>query len=421
MRNPSRLIPGMITGLLLGLSILTGAAAQEVQRIAAVVNDEPISTYDVNLRLGLIISTTGQVESEEAFAEMREFVVQSLIDEKLQIQEAAEFEVFITDQEVEQEFAGFAAANNISAEQFEQTLVQMGTSKEALARQIRASIAWRELVNGRLRPQVAVGDTEMEEFIARMEENKGKPEYLLAEIFLAVDNPQDEGDVIRNANRLVQQIQEGANFANVARQFSDTASAAAGGDMGWMAYNHLDPELEKVVRNMRRGSISEPVRATGGYYILLLRDKRLIMSADPAETQVTLQQIVIQAGRNPESRIEQARNATRAITSCSQVESVAKELGTEDFGDLGKLKLGDLPELFRAVIEGLEPGQASEPVQAGSVIRVFVVCDRDAPKVEIPSDEQIEDMLVNQRLNMMARRYLRDLRNDAIIDVRGGE
>src|SRR5262249_46214861 len=114
----------------------------------------------------------------------------------------------------------------------------------------------------------------------QVEANQGQPQRRVSEIFLAVDDPSTEEDVHRNADRLIEQIRGGVPFSALAAQFSDSATAAVGGDIGWVLPGQLDPDVDQALGSMKKDDIVGPVRGAGGYYVLQLRDQRSI----PPET-----------------------------------------------------------------------------------------------------------------------------------------
>lgn len=419
-RNRTALAAAFVTLLTTPLFLAPESRAEDdVQRIVAVVNDQIVSEYDVNQRLGLIIATTGRLDSEEQYQQMRKQVVGSLVDEQLQFQEAHEHELTYDEKEAEQQFAQLAAGNRITPEQFEASLSQMGTSKDAIMKQLVANLAWTQVVDARMRPFLSIGDTEVNSFLDRLVANKGQPEYLVKEIFLTVDSPEEEEETKSAAVRLVEQIRSGVPFDAVARQFSDLSSAALGGDLGWMMRDQLDEDIVPVIEKMVEGTTTDPIRAAGGYYIMQLLDKRKVMSGDPDETVLELQQIVMaKPAENLEEEMARLTEEAAKVSSCRDITSAARAMGSRDFGSLGSLRLGDLPPILKSKVENLQPGQASEAIDMGNEIRVLVICDLKEPEGREPNFLEVEDFLSNQRLGLIARRYLRDLRRDAIIDYR---
>lgn len=411
-----------LAGVLLLLAGVAGVASAQtpgdVQKIVAVVNDEIISEYDVKERMQLITSTTGALRNQDEYDQLRKTVIQLLVDEKLQLQEAKEQKINITDADVQQRFNEMAQRNNMAPAQFNQELARMGASKDMIMRQVKAGLAWEEVINARLRPFLAIGDGEVKAYLDNLKNNKGQPEYRIGEIFLAVDSPDKDAEAHQTADRLVRQIREGAEFAAVARQFSDVATGAVGGDTGWTIGDHINPDIKDTVLKLQEGQVSDPIRTTAGYYIVSLLDQRQVLSADPDDTQIDLQQIIVKAGADQNAQRQHLAQQAATLSDCGNVGQLAGSMGATDTNSLGTVRLGDLPPPVKKVVRPLEVGHASEPVLTGSDFRVLVVCGKKVAEVKEPSPSEIEDFLSNQRLAMMARRYLRDLRRDAIIDYK---
>jgi len=417
--------------LTIGLAVALGGAAAsalraqevEVESIRAIVNDEVISEYDVEQRLNLILAAAGGEITPEQRELLRQQALQNLVDEKLQLQEAAEFDLVISDEEVEQTIGAIGQQYGMPPDQFAAYLERAGASLNSLRQQIRAELAWTRLVRGRLNSQVAVSDDEVQNILDRLQQNAGQNEYLVSEIFLIVDSPEREREVRQTAERLVDQLRQGAPFNVMARQFSEAATAAVGGDLGWVPQGQLTEEVDRALANMRPRTISDPVRAPGGYYILLLRDRRKILTVDPLDVKVDLTQISVPY---PPDADDEAKAATKekvakmaaSVSTCDDLDATTNGLDGATVSPIGALRIGDMPAALQETVETLEVGHATPPIETDNGLQVLVVCDRDEPEVNLPTFDTIEESLRQQRLSLMARRYLRDLRRDAIVDYR---
>jgi len=396
------------------------------QRIVALVNDEPVSAYDVVQRLRLTVASIGGVESQQQLARLQEQVVRNMVDEKLKLQEAREFEVEIGEQDLERAFARQAENFNQSPQQFENYLARLGVDKTTFLEQMRTEIAWGELVNGRLGRMANVAQEEVEQELARIKANAGEPEYRLFEIYMLISNPSRADEVAQQAKRVSSQLHEGANFEGYARQFSQSSTAASGGDMGWVTTDQLTPNLAEVVRNMEPGDISKPLRTPGGFHILKLEDRRRVLGADPLDAQLEVKQVFMpndRLGSEEEQvgfvdRFEQMRPA---MTSCGDIDDYAAKLNAPVTSDLGTVRLREMPEDLRPMLKETEVGHPTKPTRMQDGYRIFFVCDRTMPKVEMPTFNEVIDRLERQKLAMMARRYLRDLRRNAVVDYRTAE
>ncbi|EWY39970.1 peptidylprolyl isomerase [Skermanella stibiiresistens SB22] len=260
--------------------------ARSVEGIAAVVNDDIISTSDLTARLQLALVSSGLPSTAETRQRLTPQVLRGLVDERLQLQEATRSNISVGEKEIGDAFARVAEQNRMDRDQLEKMLASQGVPRSTLESQIRSTIAWGKLVQRRLRPSIEIGQDEIDAVLQRIQANAGKPEYLTAEIFLAVDTPDREDEIKRLADRLVEQIGQGASFPAVARQFSQSAGASNGGDLGWVQQGQLPDELDTVLRELRPGQASRPIRSLTGYHILLLRDQRTTGGTLPPRDQV---------------------------------------------------------------------------------------------------------------------------------------
>lgn len=395
------------------------------QRIAAVVNNEVVTLQDLDERLGLIMATSGISNSEQARARLVPQVLRGLIEETLKSQEANRLGIEIDPQEIDRALQSIAERNNLSVDRLRDFLRQSGIPFDTLVRQIRAQIAWVKVVNQQIRPRVQVTVDQLEMAVEETRQNQGQPEFLLSEIVLPVDNPAQEDSVRQDAARLVQTVREGASFGALARQVSVAASAEQGGDVGWVPASTIPPELLPTLEELAPGEISDAIRSNVGYHVFLLRDRRLgrpPLDDQSAQVEVALAQIVFPTGggSGPEVDAQRADAAgLRAdLDACADVVALAEELDAPASGDLGWLAIGELPPGLGEAVLALPVGEISPPLQGPAGIHLIMVCDRRDPPGLVPEREQISERLQNERIERLARRYLRDLRKQAFVEVR---
>ena len=267
----------------LGFSGFAGRAnGQEVVRIAAVVNSEAISIPDLVARIDIAIVSSGLRASDELRRQLASQVLRSLIDEYLKAQEATRLGVTVSAAEMATARRAVEERNRIPAGGLEAFLSRQGLDVSAVTNQLRAEILWSKLVGRRLGASVSVGEGEIDEAIARLEANRGRPEYRVAEIFLAVESSEQEAEVRTAAGSLHEQLNAGASFGQIARQFSQSATAAVGGDIGWVVEGQLPSEIEAVLTGMEPGSFAPPVRTFDGFHIISLVDRRTVLANAPS-------------------------------------------------------------------------------------------------------------------------------------------
>lgn len=411
-------------GLDLGDIQVLGTFDPNVRKATAIVNGDIVTDTDVDHRLGLVMMANTNRVSDEERNVLRLQVLRNLIDEKLQIQEATQKDVTIPQSEVDSSYVRVAANFKQSPEQFSETLRAGGSSPDSIKQQIRAELAWGRLLRQRVEPFINVGDDEVQSVIRRLEEAKGKDEYRVGEIFLSA-TPEVQGQVLADARRIVEQVRAGASFVAYARQFSEASTAAVGGDLGWVRAEQLSPALQGIVSTMDRGSVSDAVLVPGGVSIIALIDKRQVLSADPANAILSLKQLTVPlpadiSETDARQLAASMQERTRSMGGCGRAEEVARDLGAEVVSN-DQLRLGDLPPQLQEILSRMQIGQATPPFgSADEGLRVLVLCGRDDRSVDasLPSFDQVYGQLNDERVNSAARRYLRDLRRDAVIDYR---
>lgn len=395
------------------------------ESVAAIVNDEIISTYDLGQRMRLLIATSGVQPTEQTLPQFQREALISLVDERLQLQELRrqekeqKIDLVASDDEVNEELAQMAQQNNMRAEQFVAALRAQGIGSETLHQQIRAQISWQRWIRGRYGSRLRIGEDQISATLQRLQAAASKPQYQVSEVFIDANRVGGMPTAVQGATQLVQQMQQGAPFPAVARQFSASATAAAGGDAGWISPGEMPPEVDAVLEQLRPGQLSQPIPVRDGVYIVYLRDKR----SGGAATLVNLKQAAVPLAAGSTAGDEAAAKvkleAVRAAaTGCGDLEAVAGRTQGVVAGDLGEAELADLAPQFRQAAEGLQVGQISEPIRTSAGMHVLAVCGKRGAGEEAIDRDQIENRLYGQQLSMIARRYMRDLRNSATIETR---
>lgn len=420
-----RITTRFLLGLAIAVLVLASGPlhAQETLRIAAVVNDEVISIYDLVNRTRLAIMSSGLPDTPETRRRVQPQVLRALIDEKIQAQEAARQNVTATEADMQAAIARIEENNRMPPGGLERLIANSGIERSAVMGQIRANVLWQKLVNRRLRNTLQVGDDEVDEQLARLKAAQGTPEYLLAEIFLAVDSPEQDDEVRQAAIGLTEQLRRGTPFPDMARQFSQSASAASGGDIGWVQSGMLEADVEAAIERTPPGQLTDPVRSVGGYYIYAVRQRRIIAAASPNDATVTLVQMLLpfESGDAPaeiDSLKELADTVRESVSGCADLKRVSEELKVPPPTDPQRLRVGDLAPRIRDLVSPLKVGEASPPIQIERGLLLLMVCQREDAPSNMPTREDITENLLRQRLDLLSRRYLRDLRRAAFVDVR---
>lgn len=262
--------------LFLTALVLQPAAAQDTLRIVALVNDDVITAIDLGVRTEMIIASSGVPNTPEARQRLRPQVLRALIDDRLRQQAADKEGVSVPQDRIDERMGELAKNNGMSLDQFRDALKRDRIEPGWLEDQIRTEIAWGILVNRKFRASIIITDADIDAAERRLQEDAGKTEYRLAEIFLSVDDPNETETVRESADRLIEQLKKGSDFAEMARQFSQSATASSGGALGWVSPGDLPSEIATAVQTLQPDTIAGPIRSEGGFHILKLLDQRQV-------------------------------------------------------------------------------------------------------------------------------------------------
>ena len=401
---------------------LFGTTLPSVVKATAIVNGEVITQSDIDQRVALLaLGNGGQIPANE-LNPLRQQVLRNLIDETLQIQAAKAEEIEISEADIDKTVARVASNVKQTPEQMAAYLKSRGSSIRSIRRQIMGELAWRRLQSAKIESVVSVGDEEVQAVIDKLNASKGTEEYRVGEIFLSA-NSANQDQVAANAQKVFAALQQGGSFVGYARQFSEASTAAVGGDLGWVRPEQLPDQLAAAVRQMRPGQVSAPIRLPGGFSIIAVQDVRKILTADPRNALLTLKQVTVAFPQGTtraqaEPVVGRFAEAAQNIGGCGGAEKIAADFHGEVV-ESDQVKIRDLPPALQEMMLQMQVGQATRPF--GSIeegVRVLVLCGRDEVDPSAPSFDQVYAQLNEERVNLRSRRYLRDLRRDAVIDFR---
>ena len=385
----------IVRALLLVVVALAPTVASAQVRVLARVNDDAITDFDLQQRVLFAIRSTGLQDSPDLRQRMAAQMLRQMVDERLQLQDAKRQGLKTTDSEMQQRLGDIERNAGMGRGQFKQYIDSIGVSFDIAIQQIEAQIAWNKILRRRVRPQVDVSEAEIDEAMARARSNVGKTESRVAEIFVPIDRADMAEGAKRAADRIVEQLKRGAPFGAVAQQFSQGATAPAGGELGWILPGSLDPTLDAALDKLQPRQFSDPIRSTSGWHILYVIDRRQFASARADDIRLNLTQLTLPL----------PVNATDAEVATS--------------GDLTGVRVGDLqanPQMFEQ-IPRLNIGGVAGPFRVAEGLQVVALCSKQGAD-GMPTRDAVGQQILLQKLEAAGRRYMRDLRRQATIDVK---
>lgn len=389
--------------------------------IVASVNDQIITGFDLRQRMLSVIAMSQVQPTQENLPAIQQQALSSLIEQRLQAEELRNYEdLVIGDAEVDAEIAGMAQEAGTTPEQYMAFLEQGGIQRSHMREQLRTEIGWRALVSGRFRDRSRVSRAQVEQSLRQISEASAKPQYLIGEIYLEAARVGGQQAALDGANQLVAQLQQGAPFQAVAQQFSAAPSAAARipGDAGWVVQGTVQPALQTAFDALQVGQLSRPIPVDGGVYIVYMRDKR----TGAATNLVQMKQVVVELPETAPAadvaaataRLEALRPQLTCDNMLARATSEQGLLGT----DLGESDIANLAPQFQQVAASAAVGTISAPVRTPLGLHLVGICGRRQGGPDAPTFQQVENRLQNQNLANLARRYIRDLRSDALIELK---
>ena len=399
----------MLITSLFGKEIL----AQETQSISVIVNDEVISRYDVNQRVRLILVTSGIPPTEENLKRIETQSVKALINERIQLQEASKLEVPESQEEIQLMLDRIARGNQTTSEGIIENITSQGVKVDTLISQIKSELLWNKIVRGRFGSYINISDDEINIVYDRTIESINKIQYDISEIFIGFEDEREEKESKELADKLVEQLKNDIAFEPVAQQFSQAPSSGQGGRIGWVSEGQLDQEIITGIENLLSSSISKPIKTVNGYYIIKVNGRSEEGGKNPMKNQYNLTSVTF----SKEDK-DSANDFSENFVSCKRLESLLEDYNEKEINVIGDRLLQELPTELHDELLKKDAGDTLSPRLSEETIDIILICDRkDDIGVQV-NKNTIEDNIYSQKLGMMSRRHLRDLRRDAVIEYR---
>lgn len=255
-------------------------SAETVNGIAVLVNDEPITTYDVDkeqesLERGLDANLP---QDDAGRAQLRQVARNSLINKKLIEQKIRELDIKVSDEEVRQAIEDVKKANNISQDNLNQALAARGVSFDEYKAQIKEQLERLRLISMEVRSKIQISENEMREYYEAEKAKFQVDEAFRARQILLPISPESTAEERKRteatAEKVLAEARGGADFADLARKYSKDSSAAEGGDLGFLEKGELLPEIDEALIKLKPGEISGLIRTSAGIHIVKLEELR---------------------------------------------------------------------------------------------------------------------------------------------------
>ena len=389
--------------------------------IVAIVNDEPITMMDLDARIRLIIISSNLPNNLETRKNLSGQVLQSLISERLQHQEARKLGIRVTNQEVENNIKFIEKQNNMQENQLIETLFKNGVPKSALPIRLKSNLIMQKLLQNIIRPKVVINNNEVNNEYNNLLANNGKMEYKFSEISFNFSNLSKKEDIILIAKQIRKKIIEEKNFEIIGKRIQENGTGVYKNN-NWKLTNKINKDFYLQIETLEKNEISELVLTNTGVSIIKIDGKREFKIPELSQTVSDIAFISSDLPINKNKIdlfIEDIKNKTKNIKSCDEMTELSKIYGNKRGKYLGKILLKNLPKYFIEELKNLNVNQPSKPIVADDGIYVTMICNYNKDlNQEYALKEMIKDNIRNRSTTILKERYLLDLNRKALIDVR---
>lgn len=408
------------TMVIVGLLAWSGVASAEPIRIAAVVNDEVITSADVADRRDFIMATSDISATPEAQKALTPRVLDALITETLELQEAKRLSIDVPEEEIEAAIAKVEAARKRPPGSLKEFVKNNGLSQRTFEQQLRAQLAWSKVVQRKLKRSVNIAQDEISRAQVAQAAAPGIPEVRIAAISLPITGPDKEQEVAELAEGIAGRLNAGTDFMTLAGQLAGTGKATLNAPV-WVPEETLQPAMQQALRTLQPGQVTQPLRSQNSYQLISLLDRRMTKPT-PDNTEVVVKQITVPL---PEKKTKESMDAAKSIVS-----ALRSNPGSCTDSDLGafngkaevtfvRATYKQMTRDLRSVIEHLGVTEVSEPLLQDTSVMLMMPCERIEPSVSLPDAKVVRSQLYNEKLELEAQKYMRNLRRDAFIDIKG--
>ncbi|KAA8728057.1 MAG: peptidylprolyl isomerase SurA [Ewingella americana] len=422
--------------LLLGLTLCAStafAAPQEVDKVAAVVDNGVVLDSDVNSLMQSVKQQAKEANQQlPDDATLRHQILDRLIMDKIQLQMADKMGIKLTDDDVDKAIAGIAAQNKLTVDQLRSRLAYDGLNYSTYRAQIRKEMMISEVRNSEVRRRVTVLPQEVDALAKQVgAQNGGDAEFNLSHILLPLpENPtQDQVDTAEAlAKKLVAELNNGGDFGKMAITYSADSQALKGGNMGWGKLQELPTLFAQALSTAQKGQIIGPIRSGVGFHILKVNDIRgdnkTVSVTEVHARHILLKPSVVMTDDQARAKLEQVAADIRSGKAkfADEAKQLSQDPGSANQGgDLGWASPDMYDPAFRDALMNLKKGELSAPVHSSFGWHLIQLLDtRQVDKTDAAQKERAYRMLFNRKFAEEAQTWMQEQRANAYVKILDG-
>jgi len=417
----------MVLFLILGLPIQAIAAQQSIDAVIAIVQEDIITRREFDERKRLILadfSQTNRTPPDEKTLHRQ--LLEAMIRDSILLQEAKSRGIKITEGQLNQAMQKIARDNKKNLTEFRQLLIAEGLDYEKYRESIRKDLTLNSLRRQYTARSATVSDQEVDDFLNRNDDSSIEYEYKIAHILIALPDAATPAQVTRaqtTAAELLDKLDKGANFEQLANEFSSGSNALQGGDLGWRKKAELPSLFTDAILSMKPGEYAGPIRSASGYHIIYLSDRKdaeQVLSKQTRSRHILLKPNELTTEEEVKSRLTEFRQRIldgEDFARLARLYSVDYGSGTEG-GDIGWMGKGQTVKEYEDVTNRLKIGEISQPFRTQFGWHIVEVTERrTVDETSQSRREKIYSQLLQQKQREVFTIWQQRLRDQAYVVI----
>jgi len=402
------------------------AAPVELDSVRVIVNEGVILQSDIDTSMKTLRANakkSGQtLPSQDVLDEQ---VLEKLIIDTIQTQEAERIGVRIDDARLDQAIEGIAKDNNQTVDQLTASVAEEGLSYNAFREQVRKEIAASEARNALVRRRINILPAEVDNLADILaQETNATVQYKIGHIQLRFNDDQTKEELEAQAKELVEELNSGKDFSTMAYTYSKGPKALQGGDWGWMRKEEMPTIFADQIKMQNKGSIIGPFRSGVGFHILKIEDVKGLETV--AVTEVNARHILIKPTviLSDDGAKEQLEEITRRVNAGeASFDDLAQQYSQDPGSAVQGGELGyQTPDLyvpeFKHQVETLPEGKISAPFKTVHGWHIVEVLDRrEVDRTDSALKNKAYQILFNRKFNEEAGAWLQEIRASAFVEM----
>jgi peptidyl-prolyl cis-trans isomerase SurA len=394
--------------------LLQPLSAAPTNKVVITVGTQCITQLDVENRLNFLALMSGIAVIQENRYSLTQEAAKMLVQEQLELQEMTSSGLTIQDEAINNQLAEMAGRIGILPEKLDTFFKEKGIPMDTVRQFLTVQYYWPQYIKFKYPTVSEVSEDRVELMYKEQLTQKTKPRYLLAEVFIPVNAPSEEGSVQKQINMIHAELLKGGQFQMLAQQFSQSSSAKQGGNMGWINLELLPEKARAIVRNMTTGQLTTPHRLDDGYVIYALIDKRLAGESSIKDTVFSVRQIIMNLDNLQEGAVTAE---LKKCKNCGDLEAVLAKHPYIQMEKSDHVVVQQMPPQFAELLGKLNDNTLSEAIRYPQGSMYLWVCGRKVMDGVIPKDE-LRYRVMMQNLTQKSRSILNRLSRTILVETK---